>query len=156
MPCALAERSYVRKKKANVRLLDMESGMFFLGALAAASSLLFNLDCTGTRTVDSWVGLSRTPISNTQVRASFRVDLKSGLWCSGDCSTTSALADVNDGFVVFQKSSGDSGRSFTRVNRRTGELQELDRTDLLKAMLVTSTNGTCERKPFGGFPAKKF
>ena len=130
--------------------------MFASVMAAAVSTLSFNLDCTGTRVMDTWEGLKRTPISSTEVQAKLRVDLVAKLWCSGECTETSPLAKVTDGFIVFQKASSDDNTSYMMVNRRTGKFTDFEKTNLSKSLMVTSTEGTCQLRLFGGFPLRKF
>lgn len=131
----------------------MSGSLQFILMAAAASGATFNLNCTGTYT---WGKMLSKPEQETQITVTYRVDLDSGRWCSGECKTTAQFYRVTDTQIVFRLSEDKEvgTDTITTVNRESGEY--LDRDRLLFANLVFMTIGTCERAPFTGFPERLF
>lgn len=127
---------------------------------AAQTVAAFNLVCTGTYTSGQFMGRTeeRRPAAIV-----FRVDLDSGRWCSGDCTTTASIQRVSETQIVFRQrgdimhsQSGDMTDEGTIVNRENGELLDRERYWLGNQMRYRMITGTCERAPFSGFPARRF
>jgi hypothetical protein len=114
------------------------------------STAAFDLLCEGTETRISKAGVQEVAFSR-----SFRLNLASGRYCDGDCTSTRAIFRVEDTKITFYDTYRDTYPSYggeQSVNRENGELFEghigVDGT--------TMANGRCERRPFSGFPQRQF
>lgn len=117
----------------------------------------FDLNCSGTKSVESWKGRERTKISDEPVSLLVRVDLARKLWCSGECKAPSPIASVDDSMILFQKKDDSGGDDLTMLNRRTGEFLDRDRifvTPTDTDIVVTRTSGSCQSSVFSGFPGR--
>lgn len=120
---------------------------FFLAATA------FNLVCTGTAD-EIWVGGStKEPYAET-----FRIDLDTKMWCSGDCRSPKPIKAVEPTRIVLQDEKIDTPRQFSKVseefnrelgiyiyNRETG-------ISLTPSSRLSARSGRCEKREFTGFP----
>jgi hypothetical protein len=92
----------------------------------------------------------------TEVR--YRVDLKSGEYCTGECAIVRKIAEVTSGMLSFQKADpqvGADARITDQVNRVTGEWYRsafFPGIDVVPSVKV----GTCQPATFGGMPASRF
>ncbi|WP_158010769.1 hypothetical protein [Tardibacter chloracetimidivorans] len=128
-------------------------------ALAALPSMVyaqttgqrFDLHCTGKRFVGDFKDLSdKSKYLNTTIR--YKVDLDSGLWCSGACIETNSIFSVSHTKIVLLFEETDDLEQVVFVNRETGAL--LDRMRLLPYLVMTTAS--CAPSAFTGFPARKF
>jgi len=108
----------------------------------------FDLWCEGKQTEFTKEG----PLETVFTRI-FRIDLASGRYCDGDCTSTRAIFRVEDNKITFFDSFSQSGLgSEQSVNRETGELFE----GRIGVDATTLSFGQCERRPFSGFPQRQF
>lgn len=112
------------------------------------SAAAFNLLCEGTEIRVSKDGMQEAAFSRT-----FRLDLASGRYCDGDCTSTRAIFRVEDNKITFFDSFSQSGLgSEQSVNRENGAFFE----GHIGVNATTMANGQCERRPFSGFPQRQF
>ncbi|WP_395613955.1 hypothetical protein [Allosphingosinicella sp.] len=125
-------------------------------ALALQVVAAFNLVCTGQHREGPMT--MATPLGSrdgTPFSITYRVDLHRGRYCSGECRSTEALAEVTQGEIVFRfdrAARGDPSGNITRVNRETG----LYTSTTILGELIFSDMGECQRAPFTGFPQPRF
>lgn len=126
--------------------------MSLLLALAAATAT-FNLDCEGLEVSGNRAAMKRNPPVAVPFRITYRVNLTSGRWCSGDCLGTSPLYTLSARGIWFEHQSGKKGRMelSAHVDRETGNYDYVLRT---KAYLIGRT-GKCKRSAFTDFPRLK-
>lgn len=93
--------------------------MSLLLALAAAT---FNLDCEGLEVSGNRAAMKRNPPVAVPFRITYRVDMTTGRWCSGDCLATSSLYTSSARGIWFEHQSGKNGKMelSAHVDRQTG------------------------------------
>jgi hypothetical protein len=88
----------------------------------------------------------------------YRVDLASGEYCAGDCSTVLKLASVTSGVLTLEEHKpafrGDR-ESRTEVNRATGNWHTYS-FDPKFDVAPLVRDGKCEAQPFSGLPTRRF
>lgn len=115
---------------------------------ARQSAAAFDLSCEGTETRITRAGMQEVAFSPT-----FRLDLASGRYCDGDCTSTRPIFRVEDTKITFFDSYNQSGRGGEQsVNRENGELFE----GHIGVDATTMASARCERRPFSGFPQRQF
>lgn len=117
-------------------------------ALAAATAAAFNLSCSGTGVTQA----GRMVSSGIPFHFVFRVDSKAGRFCNGLCASTTQLARIGPRAIVFHDSRRRNERLFQWANRESGAFYSLDRYTGGRTMYF----GKCVRRPFTGFPRRKF
>ena len=119
-----------------------------------ATVAAFNLICTGTTFLGSGTDALKKE-NQFAYSETFRVDLHSGRWCSGNCATTSPIYSVDPTKIMLKLEEDKTmgWESFILLNREDGSI--LDRTKMGGELMAMST-GNCERAPFTGFPARRF
>ena len=125
-------------------------------ALAAAMTATFNLVCSGT----AWHSSELLgPKENERTfEFVYRVDLASRRYCVGACTSTAPINKITDTQIIFDlEERAELDDTLRYVSRETGKYWDRERHFLPpKSLLVDMAEGTCERAPFTGFPARKF
>lgn len=124
-------------------------------ALALQVAAAFNLVCAGHYKVELKALSSINMTEGTPFAITYRIDLERGRFCTNDCASTEALANVTETEIVFRGDpvrQDDATGNDTRVNRETGAYAS---TITLSDEIVLF-DGTCRRAPFTGFPPGGF
>lgn len=133
-------------------------GILVAGSLAQSSAAYadparFDLICSGTSSFGSLAKLTE-PRIETQFSLRYRVDLTTRKWCSGDCISSSDLAEVTDRVIVFERHEDKDGDEVALVNRESAHYTYRLRSWIFES--VTLNEGSCEPAPFSGLPVRKF
>lgn len=131
----------------------MSSFIFAVGLIAAAQSGVgqqFDLACSGSRrelgtgTTAEW--------SNT-----YRVDLATGVYCLGDCTSTERIREVTPLSITLDDQTSRFGRSRTVLDRARGTITiDLTSSAVPGRFMAYRVEGTCVPRPFSGFPSVRF
>jgi hypothetical protein len=117
-------------------------------ALVAATAAAFNLVCSGTGTTQS----GRMVRSGFPFQHVFRVNTRTARFCDGLCHSTKPIARVGPREVVFFDSRIRGERMFQWASRESGAFF----SSLSYKGGRTMYMGSCVRRPFTGFPRRKF
>jgi hypothetical protein len=114
----------------------------------------FNLVCTGTDSTWTRQGLGMKDKTEKPFAITYRVDLGSKRFCSGDCTLTKALVEVAETTITFEKDETPAilADTVAMVQRETGRYIYRARF----GDFINLREATCERAPFSGFPTRKF
>lgn len=115
---------------------------------AAATASAFNLSCVGTEYAGDGPGAGKDGVQRT-----YRVDLVSERYCSGDCTSTYPIAKIEQMTIYLARDAADATISnWVSINREDGQI--ISRFKM--ADTVFSYIGRCFPAPFAGFPTRKF
>lgn len=122
------------------------SGLVFSTAIAAA----FNLTCPVA--VIQHIG-DMPPVRGTLVKQ-IRIDLKTNRWCDGVCHETKPISRVSERELILQREAQPDIHAYDSevINRESGSYVSHHRINDVSY----DETGTCSRKPFTGFPSKRF
>lgn len=126
---------------------------------AAAPPQQFDLVCTGT-TEQTTVG---EPKRQEPFSATFHIDLEAKKWCTGGCGAIYEIYSVQPATIelkepkrverpIFPLSLAGDEIDTSFISRTTGEYHALFSTGQGRNILMRVTKGSCERRPFSGFP----
>ncbi|HEV2816852.1 MAG TPA: hypothetical protein VGW40_06485 [Allosphingosinicella sp.] len=116
-------------------------------AAALPAIAAFNLICTGTLRTGP-VGLAMPEASGEPFTITYRVDLASRTWCSGDCAETEPLADVTDTEITLREAYRPTGSHVIIVGRLVGIFADT----AIDGTTATLRSGRCAQAAFTGFP----
>ena len=118
---------------------------------ATAHTFKFDLFC-----IDEVIYLNKKvtkdwPLSNRTIR----VDLNLERYCDGKCIQTARLSSVNATELYVKVDKLDDGRDLEvfLINRESGKFWDIVGPD---SDMELKTTGTCQRRPFSGFPPTQF
>lgn len=119
-----------------------------LWMMAAATA--FNLTCS--------IGMMSTTDGRIEKSTegggpTFRVDLKSQRFCSGDCEETRRIAAVTPTTITLTDEDLGPLHDKTEISRESGRYVSVVSADNIRPFV---TIGTCRPGIFSGFPAAKF
>lgn len=121
--------------------------------LLAAAAAAFNLNCSVHRTLISMAAPFSKPISETQARITYRIDLHAGRWCADDCAETQPVAGVQDTLILLKaRDLSDFASEEISINRESGAYSMRG----VPNVLFSYASGQCERAPFTGLPQPRF
>lgn len=128
-------------------------------ALAQNSSQQFDLQCIGKTFIGNMMDFTKAG-NWSQANVIYKVDFIEGRWCVGKCEETFPLKGINDKFIIMDHEE-EKDPYYDKdifVNRETGDLIDRMRMGFpnSKDTTIIMTTANCTRKPFSGFPARKF
>jgi hypothetical protein len=129
---------------------------------AADAPQQFDLVCTGT-TEQTTVG---EPKRHEPFNATFHIDLEGKKWCTGGCGAIYDIYSVQPATIELKEPKHVERPTFplslagdeidtSFISRTTGEYHALFSTGQGRNILMRVTKGSCERRPFSGFPEIK-
>lgn len=123
--------------------LTLTLGLLVTSTAEAADGRSFDLACR----IDT-VGTAPVPQFNRSGRVALKVraDLASNSFCVDACDDVQQLSDVRPEYIE-----GQIGEHRFRVQRASGKIQ-YERLGLYSAVGI----GTCDTRPFSGFPKRGF
>jgi hypothetical protein len=118
----------------------------------------FNLVCSGTihSFFENTASMKDEPYSYT-----YRIDLKSGNWCEAECTVVRPIADVQPTILRLEPNRNEDApthrEKWTSLIDRTdgSQMTMVESWDDLLGNSTMTWKGTCERRPFSGFPEVK-
>jgi len=125
-------------------------------AWLATTASAFNLICSGVHVTGTLKPDHLGFEKRNEVRESwvYRIDLEAERWCWQDCTTTQAIVMANDTTIYLEhaedKFSGINHSGY--ISRETGEVHHRKNY----GNDIDVRRGKCERRPFSGFPKRKF
>lgn len=118
-----------------------------IGSVVAVA--VFNLICTVQGTY-----FDKKQQDGGSFPVEYRIDLAEGRFCVGTCDETHpiAKATATDFYLVAKSYEDGSNKEFIKINRESGSYVWILGAPPSEVRLI----GECEKRPFSGFPQRKF
>jgi hypothetical protein len=119
-------------------------------ALTAAIAASFNLACP----VAFVQRIGDLPPSKAKYAKELRVDLQTSRWCDDECRETRPISSVTESELILQSEAQPDINAYdsVTVNRESGAFSSHHRINDVSY----DETGVCEKRPFSGFPTKRF
>ena len=115
---------------------------------SAAETVDFNLYCSGTKSS----GLLKK--MESVFSEELRISISTGEWCKSTCFYVNKIKNVSFNEIVLDNKEDGTGWNKEYIDRRLGTYSQ----DLFFALSADKFRryATCEKRPFSGFPKRKF